>query len=159
MCVCDSGQFLRGEAPEIVDPEWVQWDVDIPAESDVEEGSEEGAESDDGGNWVPLLQPTRKRARVTQDDDDDDDDDETPEEQTEEESEEAVSTFPYPVGTWVARKFGEHGVFKGRITRHYPDDPNLCEVRFLDGDKEDLDKDETQYAVEYYQQQFGSADD
>ena len=41
----------------------------------------------------------------------------------------------------------------------YPDDPNLCEVKFTDGDKEDYDRDETQYAVEYYKQQFGTVDD
>ena len=139
----------------MVEPEWIQWDVDIPSETDVEEDLADGSESDDGGDWVPFLQPTRKRARMTQDDD------ETPEEEEEEHGpeEEAVSTFPYPVGTYVARDFGDQGVFSGRVSRHYSDDPNLCEVRFTDGDREDLDRDETQYAVEYYKQQFGTADD
>ena len=37
----DMGPFLRGEVPGIVAPEWVQWDVDVPSETDVEEVSEE----------------------------------------------------------------------------------------------------------------------
>lgn len=158
LCVCvnDSGPFLRGEAPEIVNPEWVQWDVDIPSGTDVEEGSEEGSESDDGGNWVPFLQPTRKRARVPEEElEEENDDDETPEE----EEAEAVSTFPYPVGTYIARDFGDQGKYWGRISRHYHEDPNLCEVTYTDGDKEDLDRDETQYAIEYYNKHFGNTNE
>ena len=65
----------------------------------------------------------------------------------------------YPLGTFVARDFGKHGKFWGTVTKHYPDDPNVCEVTFTDGDKEDLDSGQLQYAVEYYKQEFATHDD
>ena len=73
------------------------------------------------------------------------------EESAEEDDEGEEVVFPYPVDTKVARDFGEHGIFWGVIEKHYPDDPNLCLVRFTDGDSEDLDRDEIQYAIELYE--------
>ena len=66
-----------------------------------------------------------------------------------------VGSFPYPLKTKVARDFGEHGIFWGVIEKHYPDDPNVCLVRFTDGDSEDLDREEIQYAIELYEKEFG----
>ena len=62
--------------------------------------------------------------------------------------------FPYPLGTKIARDFGEAGIFWDTIVELYPDDPNLCHIRFTDGDTEDLDVDEVQYAVDLYKQEF-----
>ena len=64
------------------------------------------------------------------------------------------TTFPFPVGTFIARDFGDAGIFSGTISTHYPDAPELCEVTYTDGDKEDLDKDQVHYAVALFKQQF-----
>ena len=54
-------------------------------------------------------------------------------------------TFPFKLGTLVARDFdGE--MYTGKITKLYPDDPLLCQVTYTDGDQEDFDVDETTYA-------------
>ena len=69
---------------------------------------------------------------------------------------EEEAPFLYPVGTKVARDFGDHGIFWGVIEKHYDDDRTLCLVRFTDGDSEDLDIDEIQYAIQLYEQKFNS---
>lgn len=58
-------------------------------------------------------------------------------------------TFPYPLGTLIARDF-DGTVFTGKITQLYPDDPTLCQVTYEDGDKEDFDADQASYACELY---------
>ena len=141
--------MLRGELPPTVAPEWIKWDVAQPPPSEEEEPtSPEEDPFDDENSWTPFLQPRRKRARTV-----------TVEESTEEDEddEEEVESFPYPVGTKIARDFGEHGIYWGVISKHYPDDSTLCGVRFTDGDQEDLDQDETQYAIQLYEQEFGVA--
>ena len=70
-------------------------------------------------------------------------------------SEEEVATFPYPVGTKIARDFGDDGLFEGTIVQHYDDDPGMCLVKFTDGDQEDLDEEEVTYAIDLYKQEFG----
>ena len=64
-----------------------------------------------------------------------------------------VTVFPYSVGTNIARAFGDE-VYAGRVVALYPDDPELCRVRYTDGDEEDMDFEETQYASELYEQEF-----
>ena len=63
--------------------------------------------------------------------------------------------FPYPVGTVIARDFGNAGIFRGQVHTLYPDDTNLCQVRFTDGDREDMDRDQVHYAVQLYVREFG----
>ena len=101
-----------------------------------------------------FLQPSRKRARTVTDPVEESEEEEEYEEEVEDTEEEAGS-FPYPVDTKVARDFGEHGIFWGVIEKHYPDDPNLCLVRFTDGDREDLDREEVEYAIQLYEKEFG----
>ena len=142
-----SGAILGGELPPPVAPEWIQWDVDQPVPTEEEEASSSEEDLPDDERWEPFLQPRRKRARIV-----------TAEESEDEEVEgavEEVGPFPYPLGTKVAREFGDHGIFWGVIDKLYPDDPNLCLVRFTDGDSEDLDRDEIQYAIQLYEQKFG----
>ena len=69
-------------------------------------------------------------------------------------SDEGLREFPYPLGTHIARDFGDAGMFWGTIVKLYPDDHNLCHVRFSDGDSEDLDAEEVEYAVALYHQEF-----
>ena len=142
--------MLRGELPPTVAPEWIEWDVAQPPQSEEEEpSSPEEDPFDDENSWAPFLQPRRKRARTVTVDESSSED--------EEDEEEEAESFPYPVGTKIARDFGEHGIYWGVIEKHYPDDSNLCGVRFTDGDKEDLDQDEIQYAIQLYEQEFGVA--
>ena len=44
------------------------------------------------------------------------------------------------------------------ITTLYSDDPNLCEVTYTDGDKEDMDVREVEEALELYKQEFSTED-
>ena len=60
------------------------------------------------------------------------------------------NVFKYPVGTKIARDFGDDGVFEGTITRLYEDDHNVCQVTYTDNDEEDMDVDEIQYAIQLY---------
>ena len=144
-------------------PRWIQWDVDdddLPALSeDAPEPASPIEDPYEDDEWEPILQP-RKRARIDTADEseeeaeDEDESEEEAEDEEEEDEGEAVESFPYPVGTKVARDFDEHGTFWGVIEKHYPDDPNLCLVRFTDGDKEDLDRDEIAYAIQLYEKVF-----
>ena len=146
---------MRGEPPAQLDPEWIEWDVDLP--SLTTDGEDDEPEEDDpyeDDEWEPFLQPSRKRARTVTDPVEESEEEEEDEEEVEDTEEEAGS-FPYPVDTKVARDFGEHGIFWGVIEKHYPDDPNLCLVRFTDGDREDLDREEVEYAVQLYEKEFG----
>ena len=139
--------------PPQVAPEWIQWDVDQSAPTEDEESSapeEDPYESEE--RWEPFLQPRRKRARTVTVEESEDEDGEDPA------PGEEVDSFPYPVDTKVARDFGAHGIFWGVIEKHYPDDPNLCLVRFTDGDSEDLDRDEVEYAIQLYAQEFDVED-
>jgi len=138
-------------------PQWIQWDVDDDLPALIEEVHEPTSPMEDpyeSDEWEPMLQPSRKRART---DTVEESEEEAEDEEEEDEGEEAES-FPYPVGTKVARDFDEHGIFWGVIEKHYPDDPNVCLVRFTDGDKEDLDQDEIEYAIQLYEQNFGEED-
>ena len=140
--------MLRGELPPTVAPEWIEWDVAQPPQSEEEEpSSPEEDPFDDENSWAPFLQPRRKRARTVTVDESSSED--------EEDEEEEAESFPYPVGTKIARDFGEHGIYWGVIEKHYPDDSNLCGVRFTDGDKEDLDQDEIKYVIQLYEKEFG----
>ena len=150
------GPFLRGEVPPHEAPRWIQWDVDddLPAliEDDESEPASPIEDPFEDDEWEPILQP-RKRARTdTVDEGEEESEDE--EEEDEGEAVEVDESFPYPVGTKVARDFDEHGIFWGVIEKHYPDDPNICLVRFTDGDSEDLDRDEIAYAIQLYEQVF-----
>ena len=156
----DMRRLLRDGPPPPVAPEWIHWGVNprisAGAVSDEPEVGME-PESDDE-HWVPFLQPRRKRARVDDDttvskgDSDSDGSDGSDDSDSQEDS----PVFPYPVGTKVARDFGEDGIFWGTIVNHYGDDNSLCVVRYTDGDQEDMDKDEVSYAVDLYQQEFGA---
>lgn len=145
---------MRGEVPPHEAPQWIQWDVDDDLPALIEDESLPASPIEDpyeDEEWEPILQP-RKRART----DTVDESEEKSEDEEEEDEGEAVEveSFPYPVGTKVARDFDEHGIFWGVIEKHYPDDPNICLVRFTDGDCEDLDRDEIAYAIQLYEQKF-----
>ena len=66
----------------------------------------------------------------------------------------ATQVFPFPMGTKVAMHFPSHGLFEGEITRLYPEDPDLCQVTYTDGDTQDLDAEETEYAVQLHAREF-----
>lgn len=138
------GAILGGELPPPTAPEWIQWDIDEPVSTDEEQPSSPEDDPYENERWEPFLQPRRKRVRIA----------------TVEESEDGAveegAPFPYPVGTKVARDFGDHGIFWGVIEKHYDDDRTLCLVRFTDGDSEDLDIDEIQYVIQLYEQKFNS---
>lgn len=149
------GDILRGELPPQVAPDWIDWNVDTEAVSETEEEASSSEEDpfDDDDKWQPFLQPRRKRARMAALAESEEEEDDM-----ELESNQGDATdepFPYPVGTRVARDFGEHGIYWGVIEKHYPDDNKLCLVRFTDGDSEDLDPDQIQYAIGLYEQKFG----
>ena len=113
---------MRDGLPPPVAPEWIQWNVGHPAPTEEEQpSSPEEDPFDKDERWEPFLQPDRKRARR-----------DLVEESAEEDDEGEEVVFPYPVDTKVARDFGEHGIFWGVIEKHYPDDPNLCLVRFTE---------------------------
>lgn len=65
----------------------------------------------------------------------------------------AQKPFPYALGTWVAVEF-DAGLFAGRVTKLYPGEDS-CMVEFTDGDKEDYDAEQIQYAKELYDREFG----
>ena len=149
------GDTLRGELPPRVAPDWIDWGVHAPAvpESEEELSSPEVDPFDNDDRWQPFLEPRRKRARtaavVTSEEEEEEDI-----AVSESDQEKQAESFPYPVDTKVARDFGDHGIFWGAIEKHYLDDPNLCLVRFTDGDREDLDRDEIQYAIQLYEKKF-----
>ena len=60
----------------------------------------------------------------------------------------AASPFRYPLGTWVAFRFGDE-TFAGTIAKIYPGE-DLCQVTFSDGDQGDYESDEIQYAKGLY---------
>ena len=60
------------------------------------------------------------------------------------------NVFKYPIGTKIARDFGDDGVFEGEITSLYKDDANLCQVIYTDGDDEDMEADEIEYGIQLY---------
>lgn len=64
------------------------------------------------------------------------------------------SSFPFPVGTWVAFEFDD-GVYPGIIKKHY-EGQDLCQVQFTDGDTADYDGDEIHYAAQLHQRDFSS---
>lgn len=64
------------------------------------------------------------------------------------------SSFPFPVGTWVAFEFDD-GVYPGIIKKHYEGE-DLCQVQFTDGDTADYDGDEIHYAAQLHQRDFSS---
>ena len=161
-----AGNLLRdGPSPHVA-PAWIQWvrAPNAPAAVDADNGDVPVVIEEEEEEWVPYLQPRRKRGRGQPEPDDDDDDvggdihgdgacvehgdssaSDTPEE---------PAVFPYPVGTCVARDFGVIGVFRGVVHQHYDDDPDLCQVRYTDGDTEDMDKDEVSYAIDLYKREF-----
>ena len=55
----------------------------------------------------------------------------------------------FQVGTRIARDF-DGVLYTGEITKLYPDDPNVCEVTYSDGDTEDLESDQVHYATQLY---------
>ena len=141
------GALIHDGPPPPVAPAWIHWGINpSPPVDDVSAEAEDVTDPEtEDDRWVPFLQPHRKRAR-------DDDSDDSSAESSSDEEEPAV--FPYPVGTRVARSFGEDGIFWGTIVKHYGDDHTLCVVRYTDGDQEDMDKDEVSYTVGLYRQEF-----
>ena len=164
-----AGNLLRdGPSPHVA-PAWIQW-VRAPNAPDAvsaDNGDVPVVIEEEEEEWVPYLQPRRKRGRGSADgdggggaggdggggadgdgacvEDNDGSGSETPEE---------PDVFPYPVGTCVARDFRVDGMFKGVIHQHYDDDPNICKVRYTDGDHEDMDKEEVSYAIDLYKREF-----
>ena len=62
------------------------------------------------------------------------------------------------IGTFVARDFGEAGIFNGQITAFNAGEcveEELYSVEYEDGDKEDLDREEYNYAYALYLQEEG----
>ena len=161
-----------GNGPE-TPPTWINWSDNqtttaTTGDDDESSSSSVSDEEDTDGPYVPFAHipknkngkkcrcgsdthlttnhsacPLNKKRRRTTPSEDDSD------------SDESNTTFPYPVGTRVAMSF-ESGVFAGEITQLYDDDPTIAMVTFTDGDKKDLDVEETQYAVELYKQDFES---
>ena len=64
----------------------------------------------------------------------------------------APEPFPYPLGTMVAVQF-DAGIFVGNITKLYPGEDS-CMVTFTDGDKQDYDAGQIQYAMQLYEREF-----
>ena len=52
--------------------------------------------------------------------------------------------------TFVARDFGSQVIFQGRISKHYPDDDNICQVTYTDGDQEDMDVEQVECGSKLY---------
>jgi len=69
--------------------------------------------------------------------------------------------FKYPVGTFVARDFGSADIFQGEISKHYPDDDSICQVKYTDGDTEDMDAEQVEYGIKLYEikQKLNSSDE
>ena len=63
--------------------------------------------------------------------------------------------FPHPVGTRIASDFKHHGIFEGKILKLYPDTPGICYVEYTDGDGQDLDVEEIEYAISFYEREYG----
>ena len=62
------------------------------------------------------------------------------------------------IGTFVARDFGEAGIFNGQITAFNAGEcveEELYSVEYEGGDKEDLDREEYNYAYALYLQEGG----
>ena len=149
------GALLNDGPPPHAAPGWIHWALgpDAPVDdASADVGDVPDVEEDDEDQWVPFLQPRRKRARGQTQTNGDDASDSSGDSGSDTDDE---PCFPYPCGTKVARDFGErHGIFEGSIVNHYDDDHTLCIVRYTDGDEEDMDKDEVSYAIELYQREF-----
>ena len=59
--------------------------------------------------------------------------------------------FKYPLDTFVARDFGDDGIFQGKISKHYSDDDRICQVTYTDGDTEDMDTEQVEYGIKLYE--------
>lgn len=157
--------LLRDGPPPPILPPWIDWDVVHPPTQEAVEPSEPESEGTED-EWEPFLQPPRRKRARTDGPETDvvvetgvEEGSETPSEPAVASSDEEKNTsgkdsFPYPVGTFVARDFGNDGIFSGIIENHYADDCSLCMVRYTDGDTEDLDIDEIQYAIALYKKEF-----
>ena len=157
--------LLRDGPPPPILPPWIDWDVVHPPTQEAVEPSEPESEGTED-EWEPFLQPPRRKRARTDGPETDvvvetgvEEGSETPSEPAVASSDEEKNTsgkdsFPYPVGTFVARDFGNDGIFSGTIENHYADDCSLCLVRYTDGDTEDLDIDEIQYAIALYKKEF-----
>ena len=62
-------------------------------------------------------------------------------------------TVTFPLGTRVARDF-DGVVYTGEITKLYPDTPHMCQITYSDGDTEDMEAGQVEYANQLYSRDY-----
>ena len=63
------------------------------------------------------------------------------------------SPVAFPLGTRVARDF-DGVIYTGTITQLYDDTPHLCQVTYSDGDQEDLESGQVDYATQLFTRDY-----
>ena len=137
----------NGPAPQVT-PEWIKWDNEVCDSVDASNSDDDTltVPSQQTKAWVPFLKGSNPVDEDTSSHSSGDEGDNS----------DSSTAFPYTVGTKVAMKF-DAGVFQGEII-HHSHDMDTCVVRFTDGDECELDPDETHYAIQLWERDFGDSE-